>query len=99
VRASLHKSGRSMPSGAAAQCEAINYVSADQSRAVVFVFQLKDGQPLPVRPQGLDPNKAYIKRAGPGMAPATTPCSVWASPARSTGSIIPSGATTSHQQL
>src|SRR5215470_3472645 len=38
---------------------AINFVSADRSRAVVFVFQLKDGQPLAVRPQGLDPAKRY----------------------------------------
>jgi alpha-galactosidase len=39
---------------------AINFVSPDKSRAVVFVFQLKDGLPLPVHPQGLDPAKGYI---------------------------------------
>jgi alpha-galactosidase len=39
---------------------ALNFVSADHSCAVVFVFQLEDGQPLPVRPQGLDPNRAYV---------------------------------------
>jgi alpha-galactosidase len=39
---------------------ALNFVSQDRSRAVVFVFQLKDGQPLPVRPQGLAPEKAYV---------------------------------------
>jgi alpha-galactosidase len=36
-----------------------NFVSPDKSRAVVFVFQLRDGQNLPVHPQGLDPNKKY----------------------------------------
>jgi alpha-galactosidase len=39
---------------------ALNFVSSDRSRAVVFVFQLKDGQALPVRPQGLDPAKHYV---------------------------------------
>ena len=39
---------------------ALNFVSADKLRAVVFVFQLQDGQPLPVRPQGLDPNRVYV---------------------------------------
>ena len=39
---------------------ALNFVSADYSRAVVFVFQLQDGQRLPVRPQGLDPNRVYV---------------------------------------
>ena len=38
---------------------ALNFVSPDQSRAVVFVFQLQDGQNAPVRPQGLDPAKRY----------------------------------------
>jgi alpha-galactosidase len=41
---------------------ALNYVSSDGSRAVVFVFQLKDGQPLPVRPQGLSAGKRYTVR-------------------------------------
>ncbi|HWV99279.1 MAG TPA: GH36 C-terminal domain-containing protein [Candidatus Acidoferrum sp.] len=41
---------------------ALNFVSADHSRAVVFVLQLQDGQPLPVRPQGLDPNRVYVVR-------------------------------------
>jgi alpha-galactosidase len=41
---------------------ALNFVSPDRSRAVVFVFQLKDGQPLPVRPQGLDATKRYLIR-------------------------------------
>jgi alpha-galactosidase len=38
---------------------ALNFVSADRSRAVVFAFQLKDGPADPVRPQGLDPAKTY----------------------------------------
>jgi alpha-galactosidase len=41
---------------------ALNFVSPDRSRAVVFVFQLQDGQPLPVRPQGLDPSRRYLIR-------------------------------------
>lgn len=39
---------------------ALDYVATDRSRAVVFVFQLKDGQALPVRPQGLAPAKRYV---------------------------------------
>ena len=39
---------------------ALNFVSQDKSRAVIFVFQLKDGQALPVHPQGLIPDKEYI---------------------------------------
>ncbi len=38
---------------------ALNFVSPDQSRVVVFVFQLRDGQNIVVRPQGLDPAKHY----------------------------------------
>jgi alpha-galactosidase len=37
----------------------LNFVAPDRSRAVMFVFQLKDGQAMPVRPQGLDPGKQY----------------------------------------
>jgi alpha-galactosidase len=50
---------------------ALNFVSPDSSRAVVFVFQLKDGQNVPVRPQGLDPAKRYTVRElnpAPGRA-------------------------------
>jgi alpha-galactosidase len=36
---------------------ALDFVSPDQSQAVVFVFQLKDGQNSAVHPQGLDPVK------------------------------------------
>jgi len=38
---------------------ALDFVSPDRSRAVVFAFQLQAGAPLPVRPQGLDPLKNY----------------------------------------
>ena len=37
----------------------LNFVAPGQARAVVFVFQLKEGQNLPVHPQGLDPAKRY----------------------------------------
>lgn len=50
---------------------ALNYVAADRSRAVVFVFQLKDGEAGAVRPQGLDPAKKYLVRElnpAPGRA-------------------------------
>jgi len=51
---------------------ALNFVSADRGRAVVFAFQLRDGQLGPVRPQGLDPSKEYrIQELNPppGRAP------------------------------
>jgi alpha-galactosidase len=38
---------------------ALNFVSPDRSRAVVFAFQLKDGPNAPVHPQGLDPERRY----------------------------------------
>jgi alpha-galactosidase len=38
---------------------ALDFVSPDHSRAVVFVFQMQDGQSTVVRPQGLDPAKSY----------------------------------------
>jgi alpha-galactosidase len=38
----------------------IDFVLPDQSRAVVFVYQLQDGEDIPVHPQGLDPEKHYI---------------------------------------
>lgn len=38
---------------------AINFVSPDKARAVMFVFQLKDGQSAAVHPQGLDPARRY----------------------------------------
>jgi alpha-galactosidase len=38
----------------------LNFVSTDRSRAVVFVFQLKNGPNTVVLPQGLDPAKHYL---------------------------------------
>ncbi|MEJ0091693.1 MAG: alpha-galactosidase [Limisphaerales bacterium] len=38
----------------------INFVSPDQARAVLFVFQLADGQKTVARPQGLDAAKRYM---------------------------------------
>lgn len=51
---------------------ALNYVATDRARAVVFVFQLKDGQALPVRPQGLVSSQRYVVHElnpAPGRAP------------------------------
>jgi len=50
---------------------ALNFVAKDHSRAVVFVFQLKDEKALPVRPHGLDAAKRYAVRElnpAPGRA-------------------------------
>jgi alpha-galactosidase len=53
---------------------ALNFVSADRSRAVVFVFQLKDAPADPVRPQGLDPAKNYtLRELNPAPGRATLP--------------------------
>jgi alpha-galactosidase len=38
---------------------ALNYVSTDRQRAVLFVFQMKDGAASPVRPLGLALQKQY----------------------------------------
>ncbi len=51
---------------------ALNYVDAERSQAVVFVFQLQDGEAKPVRPQGLDPARRYTVtevNPAPGRAP------------------------------
>lgn len=37
----------------------LDYVSADSSKAVLFVYQLKDGSPEIVKPRGLDPQRLY----------------------------------------
>lgn len=39
---------------------ALDFVSKDRTRAVVFAFQLQDGQNVVVLPQGLDPDRTYI---------------------------------------
>jgi alpha-galactosidase len=41
---------------------ALSYVAADRSAAVVFVYQLREGAPAPVRPRGLDPARKYLVR-------------------------------------
>jgi alpha-galactosidase len=38
---------------------ALDFVAKDQARAVVFVFQLQNGENAAVHPQGLDPQKQY----------------------------------------
>jgi hypothetical protein len=38
---------------------ALNYVTADQSKAALFVYQLKDGDAEPVKTRGLDPKRQY----------------------------------------
>ena len=43
-------------------CAAMNYVSADQSRAVLFVYQIADGAVRAVQLCGLDPAKKYRVR-------------------------------------
>lgn len=51
---------------------ALNFVSPDKTRAVLFVFQLKDGLNAVARPQGLDPANNYTVRElnpAPGRAP------------------------------
>jgi alpha-galactosidase len=53
---------------------AINFVSPDQSRAVVFAFQMKDGAVTPVHPQGLDPAKKYtVHELNPAPGRAAIP--------------------------
>jgi alpha-galactosidase len=50
----------------------LNYVAPDRSRAVLFVFQLKDASLDAVRPQGLDPAKRYVVHElnpAPGRSP------------------------------
>jgi alpha-galactosidase len=41
---------------------ALDYVSPDQSRAALFVYQLKDAPAEAVRPRGLDPSRKYHVR-------------------------------------
>jgi alpha-galactosidase len=50
----------------------LDFVSKNQERAVVFVFQLQDGSNVVVHPQGLDPNRQYTVHElnpMPGRAP------------------------------
>jgi alpha-galactosidase len=51
---------------------ALDFVSPDHARAIVFAFQLTAGPASPVRPQGLDPVKHYTVHElnpPPGRAP------------------------------
>ena len=53
---------------------ALDFVSKDHSRAVVFVFQLKEGTNVPVWPQGVDPAKNYtIHELNPALGRAPLP--------------------------
>jgi alpha-galactosidase len=53
---------------------ALNYVSPDRTRAIVFVFQLKVGEALPVHPQGLEPAKQYsVHELNPAPGRAVLP--------------------------
>lgn len=53
---------------------ALNFVSPDRSRAVVFAFQLKDGPSAPVFPQGLDPARRYtVRELNPAPGRASLP--------------------------
>ena len=53
---------------------ALDFVSPDQTRAVVFAFQLKDGPKTPVHPQGLDPAKKYtVHELNPAPGRAAMP--------------------------
>jgi alpha-galactosidase len=40
----------------------LDYVSPDRSKAVLFVYQLKAGEPGSVKPRGLDPQHSYTVR-------------------------------------
>jgi alpha-galactosidase len=72
---------------------ALNFVSPDRSRAVVFVFQLKDGPALPVRPQGLEPDKRYViheLNPAPGRAPLPQESNVFTGEALMHDGVLPS---------
>ncbi len=51
------------------RCDQLCVARPDKSRAVVFAFQLEDGPPAPVYPQGLDPKpdlRCMSSRPGAG---------------------------------
>ena len=53
---------------------AINYVSEDLKRGVMFTFQLQGGPQAPVHPQGLDPKANYtLHELNPAPGRATIP--------------------------
>jgi len=41
---------------------ALSYVAADRTRAVVFIYQLREAASGPLQPRGLDPAKRYRVR-------------------------------------
>jgi alpha-galactosidase len=41
---------------------ALDFVSEDRTKAVLFVYQLKNSQGVPLRPRGLDPQRRYKVR-------------------------------------
>jgi alpha-galactosidase len=53
---------------------ALDFVAPDKTRAVVFVFQLKDGKNVPAHPRGLEPAKRYrIHELNPAPGRAAMP--------------------------
>jgi alpha-galactosidase len=53
---------------------ALNFVSADRCRAVLFAFQLQPGANRPVLPQGLDPQQRYtVHELNPAPGRAAIP--------------------------
>jgi alpha-galactosidase len=53
---------------------ALNYVTSDQNRAAIFVYQLKEGPPSPVKPQGLNPDLKYnVREVNPAPGRASMP--------------------------
>jgi alpha-galactosidase len=58
----LHGDLQRLENPHAAYRGAMNYVTSEKNRSVVFVYQLKDGPAAPVRPQGLIPNLNYLVR-------------------------------------
>ena len=53
---------------------ALNFVSSDKSKVVLFVFQLKDGLNVVVHPQGLEPARSYkVHELNPAPGRATMP--------------------------
>jgi len=53
---------------------ALDFVSPDRGRAVVFAFQLKEGDAQPARPKGLDPTRNYtVHELNPAPGRAAMP--------------------------
>lgn len=53
---------------------ALNYVTSDQNRAALFIYQLKEGPSSPVKPQGLNPDIDYsVRELNPAPGRAAMP--------------------------